>query len=289
MALIPGLSVLFEKVPELSRTRGFLRATVTVLGIAALALWGLVMAERQSAFAALALQLVIYGATYWLIRQAVFGRRQRRSYAQSFFSRLLPAAGLNLASLFYILAADWALLSAGNVTAIERLIPRLPGGVLAFYLILTGLLLLVRMIQTAGVDTLGLVYNYFPNEGRQLTDSIYGLLRHPAYAGIDRLALAFGLWTGSAYAMLLAVLFVFVWHPLWYALEEQELVERFGDAYRDYMDRVPAVFPPSLPAELALLEAATRRWAPTDHEPPTARPGGSPSAPDAPDAPDGNA
>jgi protein-S-isoprenylcysteine O-methyltransferase Ste14 len=117
---------------------------------------------------------------------------------------------------------------------------------------------MLRAVQVAGVDTLLGAYSYFPDEGRFLRWSVYEALRHPAYAGLARLALAFGLWNSSAYALLLAVLFVAVWQPLWYGIEERELVERLGDDYRAYRERVPALVPASPADELTVLEAIVR-------------------------------
>ncbi len=259
MALIPGIPVLTERVPELTTPRGFFRAVVTVLGALAVVLWLLLYVEGKSPFGAFVLQLAVFGAAHWLISQSVFGtRRFSLAYSVAFFNRFLVAGGLVLGSLFYILFNGGAVPEADYI----RLVPRLVAGALAVYLVVTGLLLLARTIRVAGIDTLALLYNYYPDEGKRLSWSVYELLRHPLYSGLDRLALAFGLWNGSAYAMLLAVVFVFVWHPVWYELEEEELIERFGDEYREYRDRVPAVFPQSLRGELALLEALTRRAEP---------------------------
>jgi protein-S-isoprenylcysteine O-methyltransferase Ste14 len=258
MDWIPGLSVLAEKAPELTTPRGLVRAAVIALGTFAAGLIALLWLESWSLFAAFLLQLVILGVNFKIVEQVIFGRQQRRPYADAFFGRFLPAAGLNFASIGYVLFTG-AGFPPGEHT---RLVHEYVGGALALYLVVTGLLLLARSIHTAGVDTLALVYSYHPDEGRQLTDATYDLLRHPVYAGLDRIVLAFAMWNGSAYSVLLAVLFVFVWHPLWYHLEEQELLERFGDDYRQYRERVPAVFPSSLQGELALLEAATRRPVP---------------------------
>jgi protein-S-isoprenylcysteine O-methyltransferase Ste14 len=140
-----------------------------------------------------------------------------------------------------------------------RLVPLPIGVILALYLGVTGLLLIGRTIQAAGVDTLSLVYSYHPDEGTRLTGGLYDLLRHPVYAGIDRVVLALGFANGTAYSLLLASIFVFVWHRIWIGLEETELTTRFGDDYRAYREAVPALAPTSIQGELALLEASTRR------------------------------
>jgi protein-S-isoprenylcysteine O-methyltransferase Ste14 len=255
MSIIPGFSNLIDKVPELGTPRGFARAAATVIVPAAVLLVVFVYVETLAPIAALALQIVTYVLAYWLIGQAVNGRRLRLSYADAFYTRFLPSAGLNLGSGLYIIAGG------GWATGEEYLhvVPKWLGVLFAIYLVITGVLLILRAMQLAGVDTIALVYNYYPDEGRRLSSSLYRLIRHPVYAGIDRLALALAMWNGSAYSLLLASIFIFAYHPRWYGLEEVELVERFGDEYRSYKEKVPAVFPSSARGEIALLEAITRR------------------------------
>jgi protein-S-isoprenylcysteine O-methyltransferase Ste14 len=273
MAGIPGLAVLTDKVPEITTPRGIARAVVTVLVIAGVALAALVIVEAWSPVLALVLQIAVYVLTYWLISQAVFGRRLRLSYADAFFTRFLPSVGLNLASALYVLLCNGWILGLTYVP----IVPKPLAAILDVYLVVTGLLLILRVVQLAGVDTLFLVYNYYPDEGRRHSGSLYRLIRHPVYAGMDRLVLALALWNGSAYALLLAVLFIFAWHPRWYGLEEEELLERFGEEYRTYRERVPAVFPLGARGEVAMVEALTRRSAELLQE-------GDGTAPPGPDA-----
>lgn len=257
MPTIPGLAVLTDKVPEITSTRGWLRAAVTLLVVFGFALAALLVAESWYPFAALVLQFVIYAVAVWLYGQAVFGRKLRLAYSDAFFSRLLPALGLHLASLAYVLFCSGHFQGAQDITV--RIVPVPVAFVLGAYLIITGLLLMGRAFLAAGVETLSLVYNYYPDEDRKLENTTYKLLRHPALAGLARLALAFGLWNGTAFALLLAVVFVHAWHPRWYGTEEAELEERYGDEYRRYRDGTPAIQPHGVRGELVLLETLTRQ------------------------------
>ncbi|HSG46899.1 MAG TPA: methyltransferase [Longimicrobiales bacterium] len=85
-----------------------------------------------------------------------------------------------------------------------------------------------------------------PEEGappQQLLDSgIYGVVRHPRYMAVFLGTLGWSLMAnyGAAYAVVAALvpgILALVW------LEERELEERFGDAYRAYQARVPALIP----------------------------------------------
>lgn len=272
-----GWSILTHKIPELGAARGWLRALAMGFLPFVLALLALRLFDRPGwRFLALLLQLGIYVLTYRLLGDFFRGPREGRAYTDAFFGRFLPAAGLNLASLAFVLFNQGRWVVPGQELGASLF----PGPLVtwlfrlgALYLIVTAVFLLLRGLQAAGPDTLAGVYVYYADEGRPVEGGIYGLLRHPVYAGLDRVALAFGIWNGSAFALLLAVLFVAVWHPAWYGLEETELGARFGEGYRDYRERVPAVVPRGLPAgELALLEALSRRPAREAEAPPETPP-----------------
>jgi protein-S-isoprenylcysteine O-methyltransferase Ste14 len=51
---------------------------------------------------------------------------------------------------------------------------------------------------------------------------------------------------------------VFGWQPVWYGMEEGELVRRFGEGYKAYRETTPALFPRSLAGELQILKAIVR-------------------------------
>ncbi|GMV07867.1 MAG: hypothetical protein AMXMBFR53_41420 [Gemmatimonadota bacterium] len=75
-----------------------------------------------------------------------------------------------------------------------------------------------------------------------LTQGIYARMRHPRYVGatLGYVASAFL----ANYLFLYAALpvFLFLVHTV-VLLEERELLDRFGDDYRAYMDRVPRYLP----------------------------------------------
>lgn len=77
--------------------------------------------------------------------------------------------------------------------------------------------------------------------GRLLTEGIYAQVRHPRYLGALVGGVATAVLTNylAVYGMMLLVT------PLLYlviVLEERELVDRFGDAYREYQARVPRLW-----------------------------------------------
>jgi protein-S-isoprenylcysteine O-methyltransferase Ste14 len=79
-------------------------------------------------------------------------------------------------------------------------------------------------------------------KGRMLRDGIYGVVRHPRYlsAGIGMIANPLlANYLGLYILLLLAVAPGY----LMLVLEERELVDRFGDAYREYQRDVPQIIP----------------------------------------------
>jgi protein-S-isoprenylcysteine O-methyltransferase Ste14 len=114
---------------------------------------------------------------------------------------------------------------------------------LGWVLIVVSLLLFLRVVQTFGMDNLTMLYVYFPEESHLVEHKIYNILRHPAYAGAQRIAFGLALLNGNWFALAGALIFALgLWG--WVRLvEEKELTERFGPAYVEYRQRVPAFWP----------------------------------------------
>jgi protein-S-isoprenylcysteine O-methyltransferase Ste14 len=75
-----------------------------------------------------------------------------------------------------------------------------------------------------------------------ITRGVFSIVRHPIYLGA---ILAYGVLTSLtmsvASAALLMLIIAFYWYISRY--EENLLIERFGDEYRDYRKKVPMLFP----------------------------------------------
>jgi len=80
------------------------------------------------------------------------------------------------------------------------------------------------------------------NKGQVLSEGIYGRVRHPRYVAIMIGTLAWALFVNYVGVYVLAILTL----PGLYlvaVLEERELLERFGDEYARYRERVPRFVP----------------------------------------------
>jgi protein-S-isoprenylcysteine O-methyltransferase Ste14 len=112
----------------------------------------------------------------------------------------------------------------------------LPGGVriAGAALLLAGLL-----IYFAGAVTVMRAYK----QDRLVTSGVFGLVRHPVYAGWISLALpGLALFVGS-WPMLLTPLMAYAIFKRLIRREEDYLAQRFGQEYLDYRRRVNGVIP----------------------------------------------
>jgi len=71
-----------------------------------------------------------------------------------------------------------------------------------------------------------------------ITDGPFRLSRNPVYIGYTLLYLGVGFWVNSAWPLVLLPLVLWLMHRLVIAREEAYLDHRFGDAYREYQQRV---------------------------------------------------
>ena len=78
--------------------------------------------------------------------------------------------------------------------------------------------------------------------GELLEEGPYALIRHPRYVEIVFATFAYTAISNYAGCWVLAILTIPVIHLL-VILEERELLDRFGDDYRDYASRVPRYIP----------------------------------------------
>jgi len=95
----------------------------------------------------------------------------------------------------------------------------------------------------------------FHTLGRNLTDTVvtrrdakfvdhgpYRLVRNPMYTGVLLFGVSLGAALGTWLLPFLAVV-IFAMFAIRTRIEERYLIERFGDQYRDYMERVGPFFP----------------------------------------------
>jgi protein-S-isoprenylcysteine O-methyltransferase Ste14 len=109
-----------------------------------------------------------------------------------------------------------------------------------------GLIILGVIIRAVAIATL---WRYFTvdvsiREGHELVDcGIYGVIRHPAYTGSLLSFLGLGFAFGSWLSLGIITIATIVGFSYRIAVEEEALIEHFGDRYRDYMRRSKRLIP----------------------------------------------
>lgn len=237
MSFIPGREV-FDKRSELNVRRNGLLALLTMFVTAIVAVALFYVIDGKFFASTLVSQALVMGAGQALVgamilRRAAFKARWGgRAFSVAF--RWLAIPGLT-----------FILVGVPHFAWIEgdRIVPREVALIPFVYLLVSGVLLWLRAVMVFGIDNLSLLYVYFPNESRLVDSNVYGVLRHPVYSAVLRIIFAIILWNGGPFA-LFAGLMGALSMSLWWLqrVEEPELIERFGDGYREYRRRVPAFF-----------------------------------------------
>ncbi len=234
MELIPGRKIFYERT-ELDQPLNGLLALVTIgVTLAVIAVFFVVF-DGWFIGATLVSTAIVVTIGQLMVGMMIVERAKLKArWGNRAFS--IAFRFLALPGLTFIGAA------IGHFAWIEgvRIVPREIALVLVVYLLVSGIVLWWRAITTFGLDNLSLMYVYFPKESRLVQSNVYSVLRHPVYSAVVRIAFALVLQNGSAFALFaggVAPVAMSLW--LRWA-EEPELIERFGDGYRDYRRRVPA-------------------------------------------------
>lgn len=82
-----------------------------------------------------------------------------------------------------------------------------------------------------------------PEESRLIDKGPFSVVRHPTYLAHTMMFLGVFIYTGAAAVGVLTLADFVVVNAVIMPLEETELLQRFGESYRRYMDRVPRIIP----------------------------------------------
>ncbi len=82
---------------------------------------------------------------------------------------------------------------------------------------------------------------------RLITTDIYKCVRHPHHLGVGIFMTSLGLLIGHPGSFLVITISQWVWIIAFlFLVEEKELIEKFGDEYKVYCQKVPMLFPKPL-------------------------------------------
>lgn len=98
-----------------------------------------------------------------------------------------------------------------------------------------------RLLSLGGLAGMPEIFSRI--QGRLRKDGPYAVVRHPTYVSHTLMFLGVFLMTGVLSVGVITFLDIIVINVIVIPLEDRELIERFGDAYREYKKKVPAFFP----------------------------------------------
>jgi len=100
--------------------------------------------------------------------------------------------------------------------------------------------MIIRALQTFGTDYMSVVYLYFPEESKIQNHEIYSVIRHPTYGGYLPPGLGGLFFTFTLYSIIFYLMFLLSFYLHIHFVEENELLTRFGQLYREYLKNAPA-------------------------------------------------
>jgi len=184
------------------------------------------------------LSMLVCIINYYVMRHAIY--RLRDQYK---LTHQLP----NWAAPFYlafVIAPIFVLMLHPLMVNGERFLPTWFAVPLGLFLVAFGLLVRQSAMTGSGFSighAFG-IYLVFPQDGILIDKEVYACLRHPLSAGVICIATGFGFIRNSMLAILTALIYL-IPILLEMKLEDDELIERFGDAQRRYMKETRAIFP----------------------------------------------
>jgi protein-S-isoprenylcysteine O-methyltransferase Ste14 len=105
-----------------------------------------------------------------------------------------------------------------------------------------GLIVVRRALDIFGIDYMGLVYVYYPEDSTLQNHEIYSILRHPTYHSLMLFCIGSFFFRFSFYSVIYFLIFIIGINIHIKFVEERELIHRFGDGYIKYKESVPALF-----------------------------------------------
>jgi len=197
-------------------------------------------------------QIVIFALGFLILRRAFTQKKlliekyKEGAYQQAALRYVFPGISILFAAIAHITYMNGPKFSPSTATTIMH--------VLGWYWVVVGAFLWICSALTFGLDNLAYLYLYHPEEGKIVDSNIYGILRHPVYAGAMRMCIGLALLNTGIFALsfipFLPLIF-FGWVRL---VEEKELIERLPD-YEEYRQKTPAfwVKPQDIPAFFKFL------------------------------------
>jgi len=113
---------------------------------------------------------------------------------------------------------------------------------LSFFFVGLGMAVVSKALKIFGIDYMGLLYVFYPDESILQNHEIYSILRHPTYHTLMLFSIGSIFFRFSIYSIIYFFLFLIGINLHIKLVEEKELIQRFGREYKKYKENVPALF-----------------------------------------------
>ena len=186
----------------------------------------------------MALSILACIINYYVMRHAIYKLRDQYKLTHRLPNWTAPSY------LALVIAPIFVLMLHPLMVNGERLLPTWVAIPLGLFLVVFGLLVR-RSAMTGSGFSIGHafgVYLVFPQDGILVDKELYAHIRHPLSAGVICIAIGFGLIRNNVMAVLTALIYLL---PILVVmkLEDDELIERFGDAHIQYMKGTRSLLP----------------------------------------------
>ena len=236
---LKGFERLAQHVPELTTRGGSLKIAAYFSGVFAVATTYFILTDQIPTWT-LDSQIVIMALGYLILSRFFTNKKPylekygEAAFRLAFGRFCVPGLAIIFASIAHISYMNGPKFTQPTLVTIFTWA--------GWVFMLIGTALCLRAVFTFGIDNLTMLYVYFPAEGKIINSSIYGIIRHPVYAGALRIAFGLAFLNLGIYPLTFVVLLplgVFGWLRL---VEEKELLERIP-AYAEHRKKIPAFFP----------------------------------------------
>jgi len=109
--------------------------------------------------------------------------------------------------------------------------------IISIFLMIPFLIIIFKAVKDAGIETVS------TSEEQKMYEGIYNHIRHPQMLGASPLILIICCLLNSLFLLILFSILIVIIVPIVIHYEEKDLVERFGDSYKEYQEKTGAIIP----------------------------------------------
>jgi len=235
-----AIDQLSKHVPELNSSSGRVKITAYALLLLALVTAYFIVTDHiptwsiDSEIIIAALGFLVMGL-FFSRKQAYQEKYKELAYRKAFAHYAMPAHALILGAIAHAGYMNGPVIPTGWWTVVFF--------ILGWFMSCIGALLWIRSAFDCGAENLAFLHVYHPEKEKVAKSGIYGILRHPIYAGMLMISTGLASLNGNGNSLVF-IIFIPLGFISWIRLvEEKELIERLGKSYLEYRQNTPAFWP----------------------------------------------